>query len=220
MGKMKAYAVTEEDENTGGIIYAEHNIVARRLGANEYGDGDISYVSCRRAPWADEYYGTGLPISVMVDNGWHFECCGCGQRIDYDSTEYSEDIIGTQHSLVFCDSVCEAYYNLDRAKCKKLETRWVRRFIKIVKRYFPDAQPEYRHAYASRDKDGRYTIRQVSVQFDFPGRKHGMAELSWREKSSWEKEYPKPHFTCSNGDKDAFEAWAVEQRAKRKAVRA
>ena len=59
MAKMKAYAVTEEDENTGGIIYAEHNIVARRLGANEYADGEIAYVSCRRAPWADEYYGIG-----------------------------------------------------------------------------------------------------------------------------------------------------------------
>lgn len=224
MAKMKAYAVTEEDENTGGIIYAEHNIVARRLGANEYADGEIAYVSCRRAPWADEYYGIGLPISVMVDNGWHFECHGCGQRIDsdmlYDQDRRSEDIVGTQDSLVFCDAVCEAYHNLNRAKCKKLETRWVRRFIKIVKRYFPDAEPEYRHAYASRNNDGRYTISHVSVQFDFPGREYAMAELAWRKKSSWEKEYPKPHFTCSSDDKEAFKLWAADQKLKREAVRA
>lgn len=47
---LKAYSVTEEYENTGGIIFAEHNIVARRIGASEYADGDFHAVTCRRAP--------------------------------------------------------------------------------------------------------------------------------------------------------------------------
>lgn len=36
---MKAFAVLENDECTGAIIFAKHAIVARRLGANEYAGG-------------------------------------------------------------------------------------------------------------------------------------------------------------------------------------
>jgi hypothetical protein len=46
---LKAFAVTEHDENTGAVIFAKHDIVARRIGADEYADGELSYVSCRRA---------------------------------------------------------------------------------------------------------------------------------------------------------------------------
>ena len=209
----KAYAVTEEDEGTGGIIYAKHNIVARRIGANEYAGGEFAYVSCHRAPWADAYADVVLPVSVMIENGWHFECSGCGRRIDNDylweTDRLPEDVIGHQHSAAYCDAVCEARDALDKAQRKRLETRWLRRFAKIVKRRFPDAEPQHAHAYTSRSADGRLSIQQVAVEFDFPGREHGMARLQWRRKDSWEKTQKKPHYTCSAGDKEAFETYAA-----------
>lgn len=210
----KAFAVLEEDENTGGIVYAKSAVAARRLGADEYADGDFSAVSCRRAPWADDYHDKPLPVSIMVEAGWHFECGGCGCRIDedylYDTGRMPEDVVGVQHSAVYCDAVCEATYALHRAKCKRLETRWLRRFAKIVKARFPDAKPKHAHAYARSRADGRLQIAQVSVEFDFPGRKYAMAQLAWREKTCWEKTYPKPAFTCSAGDKGAFEKYAAQ----------
>src|SRR5687767_14229018 len=42
---LRAYAVTEEDEGTGGIIFARHAIVARRAGANEYNGGEFHGVT-------------------------------------------------------------------------------------------------------------------------------------------------------------------------------
>lgn len=211
--QLKAFAVTEEDEGAGGIIYAKHNIVARRVGANEYAGGEIAYVSCRRAPWADKYAETALPVSVMIENGWHFECAGCGRKIDSDflweTDRLPEDVIGHQHSAAYCDAVCEAHDALDKAQRKKLETRWLRRFTKIVKRRFPDLHPYHAYAYASRRPDGQLSLRQVAVEFDFPGREHSMARLQWRKKDSWEKTQKKPHYTCSAGDKEAFETYAA-----------
>lgn len=218
----KAFAVLEEYENTGGIIWAKTAVEARRIGADEYADGEFSNVSCRRAPWADPYFGKDLPISEMVAHGWNFECSGCGVRIDSDllwerDLEY-EDIIGHQHSLCFCTAVCEARYNLERAECKRVQTRWLRRFTKIVQRRFPDAKPEHNHAYATR-RNGVVRLEQVSVAFDFPGREYGLAQLRWDRNSSWQAERKKPYYTCSNGDKAAFETYAAQTAAVLRAGR-
>jgi len=211
---LKAYAVLEEFENTGGIVYAKSAIEARRIGANEYADGDFSAVSCKRAPWADRYIGKGLPIHIMVENGWHFDCQGCGRRIDSDylweTDRQPEDIVGHQHSACYCDAVCEARETLDRAERKRLENRWLRRFAKIVKRRFPDAAPTHRHAYCERDANGRLRIGQVSVEFDFPGRQYSLAQLRWDRDSSWKADSRKPSWSCSSGDREAFEAYAAQ----------
>jgi len=42
MTGLKAYAVLEDCENTGGIVFARHSIVALRNGASTFGDGEIS----------------------------------------------------------------------------------------------------------------------------------------------------------------------------------
>ncbi|SEM52789.1 hypothetical protein SAMN05192583_0521 [Sphingomonas gellani] len=67
---LKAYTVLEHDERTGAIYFARHAIVARKAGAAEYGDGELSYVTCNRAPWADRFADTGaVPAAVMVEHG-------------------------------------------------------------------------------------------------------------------------------------------------------
>lgn len=218
---VKAFAVTEHCENTGGIIFAAHNIVARRLGANEHADGDISYVTCKRAPWADCFADTGrVPAGVMVDNGWHFECSGCGRTIDSDifweRDMLPSDIIGDDGTSVYCDAVCEAREALRRAKSKKLETRWLRRFRKFIRRRFPDAVCGDGHAYAGMDGD-RLVIIQVHMPFTFPGMKIAPAELAYDRRASrmrGESDKPtKPHWSVCFGDKVAFEAYARGETA-------
>lgn len=217
---MLAYAVLENDERTGGIIYATSNIAARRQGANEYGDGELSYVTCNRAPWADRYHGKPIPIDLMVLHGWWFECGHCGKRIDEDllweKQIEPEDLIGFEHSVSYCDARCEAGAALDKAHREHLQKRWLRRFAKIVKRRFPEAVPVLKHAYASHDGT-RYRLQEVTVAFDFPGRQHWPAELTWHRMRSWKDQLrSKPYYQCAGGDREAFEAYADATRATAK----
>jgi len=160
---LRAYAVCENDERTGAIYFARYAIVARRMGANEYGDGELAYVTCTRAPWADRFADTqDVPASVMVMNGWHFECCECGRRIDEDMPSLWENevnqgeplnganlryarwkpshVIGTQHSMVFCRASCEAEFQREQAEKKRVGDRAIARFERIILRRFPDAE--------------------------------------------------------------------------------
>lgn len=221
---VKAFSVLEHGEYTGGIVFAKSGIAARRLGANEYADGDSSYVDCRRAAWADKYADSGVvPVGVMIARGWHFECAGCGHRVDLDYLDerdiYLEDVQGTQNSMVFCTPLCEAQHELHRAEAKHRETRWIRRFQKIIKRRFPDAEivkddgSMRPHAYASKSRDGVWRIEQIAVDFNWPGMKIGPATLRIGMHTDWTvrpsvTRRTKPHWTCCSGDREAFEAYA------------
>lgn len=225
MAALKAFAVTEDDENTGAIYFAECDIVARRLGANEFASGDIAYVSCRRAPWADAYAGTAVPARVMIANGWHFECTGCGGRIDEDFLEDRgltvEGVIGTQSGKVFCCSRCaRKHMSLQRRRTAE-ERRAIEAFKAIVRRRFPDAdfcdEPDgglfrgRHHAYVV-PTPGGWHWQQVIVAFRFPGMSVGPAHFVMNDSYSYG-----PHpagYTCCAGDRDAFEAYAATTRKR------
>jgi len=225
---LKAYSVCENDERTGAIYFAKHAITARRWGANEHADGEISYVTCHRAPWADHCADTGIvPAWLMIHNGWHFECAGCGHRIDSDFLDerdiHYDDVQGHQNSMVFCTPLCEARHNLHRAEAKHRERRWIRRFEKIILRRFPDAEIERAtdfnrpHAYAQRRADGVWHVDQVIVSFRWPGMQIGHASLRVDTRTEWPRRHGerpvtrrgKPHWICCNGDREAFEAYAA-----------
>lgn len=236
MDRVLAYAVLEEYENTGSIIFATSAVAARRIGANEHADGDFSAVSCRRAKWADDYAGKPLPISLMVEHGWHFECMGCGRRIDEDMRDWMmhvreghtfrdklaiarryrkwtpAQIIGSQHSWAFCTAACRDEHEAHEAERKRRQQHAIEVFKRRVLKRFPDAKliddpARMRpHVYANME-NGRWRVRQVAVEFEFPGMKIGPAAYRWDNHSSYRKP-EKPHFTCCNGDREAFEAWA------------
>lgn len=239
---LKAYAVNDKDESSGAIYFAPHNIGARRAGANEYGDGELSYVTCNRAPWADHCAETGIvPVSLMVEHGWHFDCCGCGVRIDEDLCYLYDDeieepetcdrairykgwtpaaVIGHQHSAVFCMQSCEDEHDAYVAERKRRQDRAIGRFKAIILRRFPgvefvDITDGYRtstHANAYKHK-GRWRISQIHVPFNFPGQQHGPASLDYDPDSSWSAAR-KPRWMCAGGDKDAFEAFAATTKRK------
>lgn len=234
---LKAYAVNDKDENLGAIYFAKHDIVARRIGAGQHADGELSYVTCRRAPWADHCAETGIvPVSLMVEHGWHFECCGCGVRINEDlcylyedgieepetcdqALRYKDwkpaDIIGHQHSAVFCNAACEADHRAYRAECDRREARAIERFRAIILRRFPGVDfPDdrerhrgYAHAYVTK-RQGRWHVGQVHVPFTFPGQQFGPASLDYDPDSSWQARR-KVRFYCAGGDKERFEAFAA-----------
>lgn len=226
---LRAFAVTEHDEGAGGIVFARHAVVARRQGACEYSSGDFDMVRCVRAPWADQFAETGVvPIADMIDAGWHFECGGCGRRIDsdmlYERDLEPADLVGTQDTVAYCNAVCEAREQLYRAEAKHLERRWIRRFRKFIKLRFPDAvlvgngtgeRFGGEHAYARKDR-GHWRIEELSVQFEFPGMAIAPASLRYRRDGWRYKGQPrasKLHFEVCAGDKTVFEAWAAVSRS-------
>mgnify|MGYP003558117020 FL=1 len=218
---LRAFSVTEEDENTGAIIFARHAITAAKAGADEYAGGDLGAVSCRRAPWADEYAGKPLPARAMIAHGWHFECSGCGKRIDedffYDNRLPLEGVIGTQHSRIYCGSRC-ARKEMSRERRRKAEQhRAIEAFKAIVLQRFPDAdfcdaeQSHFRghHAYVTEGRGG-WHWRQVIVSFRFPGMHYGPA--TYRLDGGYGIGPYNAGYTYCNGDRVAFAAWAATQR--------
>jgi hypothetical protein len=227
---LQAYAVLEDCENTGGIVFAEHAIVARREGAERYNDGDFSGVTCRRAPWADAFAGKPIPAKVMIAHGWHFECCGCGATIDedwlHDQDLPLDGVIGVEHSQIYCCEVCEAQENLRRAIARDHQRRAIEALKAFVRKRFPSAR--FRddgnwapHAYAA-GRRGTWLVEQSVVAFDFPGMQIGAAQCRLERRQHNDRLIGpiRPEFSCCFGDKEAFEAWAAspESRLKTGAV--
>ena len=225
-----AYAVTEDFETTGGIVFATSAIAARRLGADRYADGEFENVSCKRAPYADKFAETGkVPAGHLIAEGWHFECSRCSAMIDNDYLHekdiHPEDVIGLQDCAVYCNELCEARENLSEAERKHIQRRWIRRLSRLVKSRFPEAEiladGQWRrpHAYASY-RDGKYVIETVTIPFLLPCLKHGPATLEVdrgpiRHKRQLEakgEQKKSVFYMCPAGDEEAFRAYAKASR--------
>jgi len=224
----KAYAVLEDGENTGGIVWAEHAVVARREGASIFGGGEFGGMSCKRAPWADGYSDKPLPISLMIENGWRFECGGCGETISedwlYDEDLPLEGVIGFQHSMVYCSEICECRDKLERAIKRDHERRAIEALRAYVLKRFPGVTIGTKdnwapHAYAS-DHGGAWQVRQVVISFEFPGQKIAPATCRIdRDQQNRQLIGPiRPEYSCCVGDREAFEVWAASPRSRAKAT--
>lgn len=95
------YIVTDDDE-VYRVMFRTSDIAAKREIANEVGC-NISDLSARRKPEWDQYVNKGVPALVRIDDGWWFECEGCGTWI-------SDEYIGTRERRH--DGIEE--YQLDR----------------------------------------------------------------------------------------------------------
>ncbi|SEQ71673.1 hypothetical protein SAMN05216548_10740 [Faunimonas pinastri] len=219
---LKAFACTEDDESTGAVLFATHDIAAKRWAANEYADGDITRIQCRRAKWADHLVGSAVPASLMIEHGWHFECSGCGARIDLSELDEKgltvAGVIGMQDDLVFCGPECALWYRSRRATAKRLEAEaimWLRgialRSIGTVEFVTGFGQE---HAYAS-ERGGRWTIEQAFVSFRFDGMEIGTASLRYHGPRWCGAHGPtRPEWSCCAGDKEAFEAFAKARQTR------
>ena len=79
---MKAYYCEEESTGYGFIEYFETAGQARAHFANEF---QLRFIDVypKRVPWADQYGSyENIPVEVLFENGWWFECNTCGRHID------------------------------------------------------------------------------------------------------------------------------------------
>lgn len=207
---MPAFMVQETDEMTGGIIFAKSAIEARKIGANEWNGGELAGMTVSRRKDLDQFAGSGVPFSLLVDEGWRGECTGCGCHIDeeslYDRGLESSDVVGTSNAAVFCCRPCKDEYAARKDRENQAGREFQKRLCDIVRRRFPDANAVTpRHVYAAED-GGVMTIRQAVVSFEFPGMKIASAHLRYEHGHGIGPN--RPYYTCSRGDREAFEAWA------------
>ena len=186
-----AYSAYDGYENTA-IIFAKNSAEARRFAANEF-DCDFAEVeSCRRVKQYDQYAPGPVPPLVLIENGWWFECCGCGVKVELDGEE-QEPV--EYKSNVFCTEICHQEYNISNAKKALLEAQGIKDLSDYLRAHFPDTKITNTHAY--RDE-------QIIVYFSFPGCKIGDAFLK-RERGE-----PVELRIC-NGDLDAWYAYDAKR---------
>ena len=217
---LKAYAVLETGEDTGGIVFARRDIEARKRGSCEYADGEISSVTCRRAHWADEYSETQrVPVLAAIQQGWRFECHGCGASLDedwfYESGKPMEGVVGFMEGQVFCCAECKAADDAVERRKKATGEEFLETLRAIVRKRFGDVDFVdgfgREHVYVIHE-EGAYGIGQAFVSFSFPGQSIAPTSLKYQFPYSFSWDgigCPKPYFTCANGDREAFEAFAV-----------
>lgn len=209
--KMRAFAVTEEYENIGCVIFARHAITALKMGASEIAHGDWRACRAVRAAWADEFCETGIvPQSVAVAHGWNFECAGCGARIDegwlYHNELKCEDVQGSMRSKAYCCRVCQLDDIERSARIEAAKQRGLTVLRDYLKQRLPFAKETTSYGYAV-ERDGQALFVEGQIKFSFPGQKIGDAVLDMRRGPEFRRVGPiKPEFRCCHGDIEAFKS--------------
>ena len=217
---MPAYSVLETGEDTGGIVFAKDKRTASRIGANQWADGEIEYVEVSRRKDLDQYEGKGVPASILVEEGWRFECGGCGMMISDCSMEDAgmplSGIVGVEGCAIYCCHQCRRDHLSREAAVKECGSAFQDMLRDMLRAQFSNAifVPEDQwknHVYVPKYFDP-LVVREASVAFSLPGQKIGPATLTYRHEGIHGLDLigpVKPYFTCCAGDKEAFEAWAA-----------
>jgi hypothetical protein len=171
---VKAYQVDDDHSGHSVVVFADRSVVARKRGANELDleFGEVS--SCRRKPQYDAFASQGyVPIDVLIDDGWWFECPHCGHRITsdgasryYDHEEEHDLPVYTTRDAAYCDIHC---YEADKREwllARRREQALADRFHEL----YPGATVIWVNEY---EKDAR-------VVFRFPG---GARNVEWKGKT-------------------------------------
>lgn len=202
MSELLAYAVTEEDEGTGGIVFAASEEEAIEDAAGEFFGGEIDGATAYRVEWADAYSPGPVPFRVMFQHGWWQECHYCGQMIREDEYDDGNEIsfdITERGRMVFCRPSCMSKHDQDEADRARITKETVANLTESLLLVMPGALPESRHhVYVSRFD---LVVQQAIVHFTFPGARIGSAK--WRI----DKAGDEPRLFVCAGDMRAFRRW-------------
>jgi hypothetical protein len=188
-----AYKIDDEERST--IVFAATESDAASIGAQEL-VSDEECVEVTRTPEYDQYAQFGhVPIKVLYNDYWWFECEHCQQRVSLADDEDEDGNPLTpvfEPKRLFCGKKCQdKFYTAIKAR---------RKVRNQACQYLLDELPGI--AIASCCGGGDYPI---SIWFTFPGGKH---EVSWASDS------PKT-FLVTRLDLKAWEAYcALPREAK------
>jgi len=213
-----AYSYNETDEWSGGIVFSRSSIEARRIGANLLDMDETAGLTVHRRQDLDQYADTGVPARVLVEEGWYFECYGCGLRINdsgmADMGLPMSGIVGKEHGAVYCSHACRMESRAEEAAADAFGKAFLDMLQDVVRRRFPGAEIHFgdgrHHVYVPRFRP--LVAQQAIVEFDWPGQEFGRAALVYHHAGKHGERLTgpvKPEFSCCNGDHAAFEAFAA-----------
>ena len=170
--KLKAYIVSNDNDDMAQIVFAKSNAQARRIGS----DGEWEGWSCRREQWADAFYPGPVPLQAAIDHGWWTECVGCGCRIEngtYDADDNElefHDCQGTLNGPSYCCSDCKAHH-IESLKKQKALGEQILEIIKdhVRKKIGPVDFNPTNHPYFITSHPAGYIVKDAIVHFSFPG---------------------------------------------------
>lgn len=147
------------------LIFARSSIEAKRLWAsgNDWPSGVLAGISAVRKPHWDRHFATGVPAVERIDEGWYYECTGCGTTInqDYIGTRersgdaYEDGILDREYGpdltvpemkpvepivgRVWCHQTCYENDVARSARLRRYEERIHGWLARRLKRRLPDA---------------------------------------------------------------------------------
>lgn len=224
MSALKAYACTEDCEGTGGIIFANSNIAARKDAASIWGDGELAGWRVHRAPGLDKYQDTGVPTWILIADGWYFECNGCGMRMSedtlYDEGLKVEGVVGKENGQSFCSHQCRMTYKARKAAVDAYGQAFLDMMKDLLRDRFHDADlcfgDHRQHVYVTM-WDHPLTVAQAIVSFSYPGMKYGPAHLRYEKNGECNRDEiscGRWFYSVPNGDIEAYEKWAANYPRK------
>ncbi|PSV00607.1 hypothetical protein [Photobacterium kishitanii] len=168
----KVVAWTVNSEDRGDIVFHHHGLAARRIGAETI-DCEFDECECRRAPAFDCYVADNqVPLRVLLNNDWWFECYCCGERVSSgtDRIVFADVIIDECERKVFCNEKCKAKYldNIDEhnKKYKKFKKDVLEKFPQLT---FTDFKGEYPAIYCVAICTFPEAVFPCSVVYDHKG---------------------------------------------------
>lgn len=203
----KAWTIQNDESST--VVFNNHGVAARRIGANEL-NTDFEAVECRRSKQYDSFAEKGwVPLSVLVKDGWWFECLGCDQRvseymIDNEGNEITPEVVDVAKDLAFCSPGCQQAHEEYKAQINQRHQKYMEK----LRGLYPDL--------SLYEKEGsfygnRYPSYTCTLFADFPGMKHAPATL---RVDDVRKDSQKPGWYCAYGDKEAFDSWMQNRKAQ------
>jgi hypothetical protein len=107
--KRLAWQVSDSD-GYAKVVFHNHGKAARRIGAERLGY-EFEDVKIVRKPEYDQYADRcRVPVSVLLDDGWIFECFGCSAIINNESYSYGLSGMVIEHEesyKLYCNSGCK-----------------------------------------------------------------------------------------------------------------
>lgn len=223
---MGAYSCLELDEWTGGIVFAKTKRDALRIGADAFNHGDCENMEITRRKDLDRYEGVGVPAWLLVDEGWRFECWGCGMQINDSELEGNglpiTGVVGKESGRIYCCHACRMESMADDAARRAFGEAFTEMLRDMVRDRFPGIEHNFgerpHHVYVGGGTP--ITVKEASVYFDFPGMKIGQASLTYRHAGLHGREIigpVRPEYYCCSGDREAFERMSLAGRPQAEA---
>lgn len=164
-----AWLVSDPDEGYEKIVFHHHALAARRIGAERLGM-DFESVEIERKQQYDSYADRSrVPVKVLLDDGWWFECFGCSCRIERDENEcnMADVVIEDDESYkLWCSAECKA--EQDAADQRRIDAH------KAFKEAVLEKRPDLTFTKFTADNESWAAQSYTPyAEFTFPGAKHG-----------------------------------------------